>query len=159
MTDHVSRTIGVVPLEQARALSGLELLQGWLAGRFPSPPISSFINGDIHEVARGRVVFESTPSRAHYNPLGSVHGGYAGMLLDSCMGCAVHSMLEAGQGYTTLEYKVNFVRGMSDQTGPVRAIGTVLQSGSRVALAEGRLLDRKDRLLAFGTTTCLIFPI
>lgn len=159
MTEPVSRAIGVVPMEQARTMSGLALLQGWLEGRFPSPPISRFINGNIAEVARGRVVFEGTPTFDHYNPLGSVHGGYAGVLLDSCMGCAVHSTLEAGQGYTTLEYKVNLVRGMSDSTGPVRAIGTVLNVGSRIALAEGRIVDRSDRLLAYGSTTCLVFPI
>jgi uncharacterized protein (TIGR00369 family) len=154
-----TRMIGVVPIQQARQMSGLELLQGWRDGRLPSPPISRFLGGDLVEVSHGLVVFEATPDAQHLNPLGSVHGGYAGTLLDSCMGCAVHSTLSAGHGYTTLEFKVSFVRGMSPQTGKVRATGKILQVGKRVGLAEGHLHDSQGRLLAHGTTTCLIFAI
>jgi uncharacterized protein (TIGR00369 family) len=154
-----TRSIGVVPVETVRTMSGLEFLQGWRDGRFPSPPISGFLGGDLVEVAEGRVVFAGAPGPQHYNPLGSVHGGYAATLLDSCMGCAVHSTLPAGQGYTTLEIKVNMVRGLSADTGKVQAIGTVLSTGRRVGVAEGRLVDSSGRLLAHGSTTCLIFPI
>jgi uncharacterized protein (TIGR00369 family) len=151
------RQYGVVPLEQARALSGLELLRGWCEGRFPSPPIGRFLNGDLSEVEFGRVVFHGTPGEEHYNPLGIVHGGYVATLLDSCMGCAVHSALPAGQRYTTIEVKVNFVRPLTGATGRVRAEGKVINAGSRIATAEGRLTDGAGKLLAHGTTTCLIF--
>jgi uncharacterized protein (TIGR00369 family) len=153
------RRYGVVPPAEARTMSGLELLRGWCEGRFPSPPIGRFMQGDLAEVERGRVVFEGTPGEMHYNPLGIVHGGYAATLLDSCMGCAVHSTLAAGQGYTTVEVKVNYVRAMTDRTGKVRAEGKVVHAGSRIATAEGRLTDADGRLLAHGTTTCLIFAV
>jgi uncharacterized protein (TIGR00369 family) len=104
-------------------------------------------------------VFAATPSREHYNPLGSVHGGYISTLLDSCMGCAVHTELAPGQGFTSLELKVNFVRRVSAETGPVRAEGKVIHVGGQVATAEGRLVDGKGRLLAHGTTTCLVFRL
>lgn len=154
-----TRRYGVVPLAEARTMSGLDLLRGWCEGRYPSPPIGRFFNGDLAEVAQGRVVFQGVPGEEHYNPMGIVHGGFAATLLDSCMGCAVHSTLAAGQGYTTLEVKVNYVRPMSDQTGPVRAEGKVVHLGSRVATAEGALTDASGKLLAHGTTTCLIFAI
>jgi uncharacterized protein (TIGR00369 family) len=95
----------------------------------------------------------------HYNPLGTVHGGVAATLLDSVMGCAVHTTLEAGIGYTTLEIKVNYVRAMTDKTDPVTVEGKVINVGRRIATAEGRLFDQEDRLLAHGTTTCLVFPL
>lgn len=134
-------------------------MQALLEGRLPRAPIAGVIGMTLLEVAPGRVVFGGEPGAQHYNPLGSVHGGYAATLLDSCMGCAVHTTLAAGQGYTTLELKVSYVRGMSASTGPVRAEGSVLNSGRRAAFAEARLLDGTGRLLAHGTTTCLIFPL
>jgi len=135
------------------------LLQEWRDRRIPSPPICRFLDGDLIEVAPGRAVFEARPGLQHSNPLGSVHGGFAAALLDSCMGCAVHSTLPAGQGYTTLEFKVNLMRAMSAETGAVRATGTVLNVGKRVGVAEGRIHDADGRLVAHGSTTCLIFPI
>lgn len=153
------RRIGVTPLEEARQLSGLELLRRVASGELPAPPISAAMDFDLVEVAHGRVVFAGTPGFRVYNPLGAVHGGWAATLLDSCMGCAVHSMLPAGQGYTTVEFKINFVRAMSDRTGEVRAEGRVLNLGSRIGLAEGRLVDAAGKLHAHATTTCLIFPI
>jgi len=102
-------------------------------------------------------VFTGTPQRMHYNPLGSVHGGYHATVLDSAMGCAVHSTLEAGKGYTTLELKINFVRALTDATGPIRAEAKVIHVGRQVATAEGRIVDGKGRLYSHGTTTCLIF--
>lgn len=150
-------SFGVVPVELARTMSGLEFFRGWLSGRFPAPPIGQFMRGGLVQAEHGLAVFEGTPSPDHYNPLGTVHGGYAATLLDSCMGCAVHTTLAAGQGYTTLEIKVNYVRAMTGRTGPVRAEGRTIAVGSRVATAEGRLTDAAGKLLAHGTTTCLIF--
>ena len=148
---------GVVPREVAQSMSGLDLLQGWLAGRFPPPPIQSVFDFRLVEVAHGRVVFSGTPDDRYFNPLGTVHGGYAATLLDSCMGCAVHSVLAPGQGYTTLEIKVNYVRAMTPQTGPVFAEGRVLHAGRQAATSEGFLRDAGGKLLAHGTTTCIVF--
>jgi uncharacterized protein (TIGR00369 family) len=148
---------GLVPPEIAATMSGLELLQGMIAGHFPRPPIMQLIGFHLAEVERGRAVFESTPGFQHYNPLGSVHGGYAAILLDSCMGCAVHTTLPKGTGYITLEFKVSFVRAITADTGSVRAEGKVLSGGRRAATAEGQLTDLSGRLLAHATTTCLIF--
>ena len=150
---------GVVPLEQARTLDGLTLFKGLMEGRFPAPPISKVLGFTVTEVEFGRVVFAYTPVYDHYNPLGTVHGGIAATLLDSVMGCCVHTTLKAGIGYTTVEIKVNYVRAMTDKTGPVTVEGKVINVGSRIATSEGRLYDGAGKLLAHGTTTCLIFPI
>jgi uncharacterized protein (TIGR00369 family) len=150
---------GVVPIEVARALDGLDLFKGLLAGKYPAPPITKALGFSLIEVEEGRVVFGYTPVFDHYNPLGSVHGGVAATLLDSVMGCCIHTMLKAGIGYTTVEIKVNYVRAMTDKTGPVRAEGKVINVGSRIGTSEGRLVDAAGKLLAHGTTTCLIFPI
>jgi len=158
MTYH-SRAPGIVPLDTMRDLSGLEFMTGLTEGRFPPPPIAVLMNFSVVEIAEGRAVFAASPSADHYNPLGGVHGGYISTLLDSCMGCAVHTRLKAGQGYTTLELKVNFIRGVTAETGEVRAEGKVIHVGGQTATAEGRLVDSRGRLLAHGTTTCLIFPL
>jgi len=105
------------------------------------------------------VVFHSIPGFRHYNPIGSVHGGYAATLLDSAMGLAVHTALPAGSGYTTLEFKISFIRGMTKDTGPVRTEGRTMNVGRRAATAEARITDAKGRLLAHATTTCLVFEI
>jgi uncharacterized protein (TIGR00369 family) len=110
-------------------------------------------------VDNGLMIFQGTPGRQHYNPLGTVHGGYAATLLDSCVGCAIHSMLPAGKGYTTVELKVNFIRALTEKTGPIRAEGKVINVGNQVAVAEGRITDVQGRLYAHATTTCLVFPI
>ena len=150
---------GVTPLAQVKHLSGLEFLQGMLDGRFPPPPIGAALKFELVEVEHGRAVFEAVPEFAFYNPIGVMHGGYAATLLDSCMGCAVQTALPAGQGYTTLEFKINFVRAMTEQTGRVRAEGRVIHPGNRAATAEGHIYDARGKLLAHGTTTCLVFPI
>lgn len=152
-------SIGVVAPDVLSSLSGLEFLQGIADGRFPPPPIAALLSFRPEEVESGRAVFVSTPNCGLYNPIGSVHGGYAATLLDSCMACAVHSKLKAGQGYTTVELKVNFVRPLSAETGPVRAEGKVIHVGRQIATAEGRLTDARGRLLAHATTTCLIFSL
>ena len=150
---------GVVPLEQIRTLSGLEFLGAIAAGRLPAPPISAVLGFRLVEVAHGRTVFEGEPRSAFYNPLGSVHGGWAMTLLDSCTACAVQSTLAAGQGYTSVETKVNFTRPLSADSGPLRAEGRVISVGRRIGTAEGRLLGADGRVFAHGTSTCLIFPL
>jgi uncharacterized protein (TIGR00369 family) len=154
-----SMIYGVVPLETLKGIGGLAFLHGIIDGSFPRPPITELIGFMLSEAEQGRAVFTATPGRRHYNPLGSVHGGYAATLLDSCMGCAVHSVLAAGRGYTTLEFKVNFVRPMTEKTGPVRAEGRTIHVGNRSATAEGFLKDEAGRILAHATTTCLIFDL
>jgi uncharacterized protein (TIGR00369 family) len=149
--------VGVVPVDVLAQAPGLEFLRGVIDGRHPMPPMADLIGFALTEVDFGRAVFESTPEFRHYNPLGTVHGGYAATLLDSCMGCAVHTTLPAGVGYITLEFKVTLIRGISTETGVVTAEGRILNSGRRAASAEGRLTDHKGRLLAHATTTCLVF--
>lgn len=151
-------SIGVVATDVLRSLSGLEFLQGMADGRLPAPPIAALLGFRPTEIESGRAVFTATPDARLYNPIGSVHGGFAATLLDSCMACAVHSKLKAGQGYTTVELKVNFVRAISSETGVVRAEGKVIHVGRQIASAEGRLTDARGRLLAHATTTCLVFP-
>ncbi len=160
MTDTASRQgPGVTPHDVLRTLTGLQFLEGLRDGRFPRAPIAALLDFKPVELESGRVVFAAEPSASHYNPLGTVHGGYVSTLLDSCMGCAIHSMLEAGQAYTTLELKVNFVKALSEKTGPIRAEGKVIHVGRQTATAEGRLVDANNRLLAHGTTTCLVFAL
>jgi uncharacterized protein (TIGR00369 family) len=137
--------------------SGLELLQAIVAGTLPKPPIADTLNYELTEVREGLVVFEIVPAEYHYNPLGVVHGGLAATLLDSAMGCAVHSALPAGTRYTTLELKVNYIRAMTTATGRVRAEGKVINIGGRVGVAEGRIVDDEGKLYAHATTTCIIF--
>ena len=143
-------------LESLRAHSGLEFLQKFERGELPPPPINAMMNFSLAEVSAGRVVFVIEPAEYHYSPLGLVHGGVAATLLDTAMGCAIHSMLPRGSGYTTLEIKVNYVRALTAATGPVRSEGTVIHMGSRTATAEGRIVDQGGKLYAHATTTCLV---
>ncbi|MGZ3411244.1 MAG: PaaI family thioesterase [Xanthobacteraceae bacterium] len=156
---NVQQKFGLVELETAAALSGLDLLKEMIAGRLPGPPIMETLDFRLTEIENGRAVFEGNPAFKHYNPLGTVHGGYTATLLDSCMGCAVHSSLPKGSTYTTLEFKVTLIRAVTADTGKVRAEGRIINSGRRVATAEGRLIDGKDRLLAHATTTCLVMDL
>ena len=143
--------------EAARGLTGLEFLKKVASGELPRPPISALMNFGLAELEEGRAVFTAEPAEYHYNPIGVVHGGLAATLLDSAMGCAVHSVLPAGAGYTTLEIKVNFVRALSAETGPVRCEARVIHVGGRTATAEGKVLDAQGKLYAHATTTCIIF--
>lgn len=143
--------------EMGRGLSGLEYLRKILTGELPRPPISALMNFGISELSEGYAVFTAEPAEYHYNPIGVVHGGLAATLLDSAMGCAVHSMLPAGVGYTTLEIKVNYVRAMTSETKGVRCEAKVIHVGGRTATAEGRIFDSEGKLYAHGTTTCIIF--
>jgi uncharacterized protein (TIGR00369 family) len=140
--------------------SGLDFLRAMQDGLLPSPPISATL-GDLtlDEVSEGRAVFSLLPGEEHYNPIGSVHGGVYATLLDSAAGCAVHSTLPAGTGYTSLDLTVKFLRRITVDTGRVRAVGTVVNRGRQTALAEATLLDADDRLLARATSSCLLFPL
>lgn len=140
-------------------LTGLETLQKMIRGELPPPGIAKTLDFRLCEVSEGRALFEGHPSVAHYNPLGTVHGGYAATLLDSALGCAVQTALPAGQTYTTLEIKVNYVRAITATTGPVRAEATVIHVGKRIATAEARLTDASGKLYAHGTTTCIVMPL
>jgi uncharacterized protein (TIGR00369 family) len=148
------------PLASARAgatLSGIDYLRAVAQGKLPPPPIALLLGFDIEEVEEGRVVFIAETGEHQYNPIGVVHGGLAATLLDSAMGCAVHSLLPQGRGYTTLEIKVNYVRAIKLESGTLRAIGTVVHMGGKIATAEARLLDGDGRLCAHATTTCMLF--
>lgn len=140
----------------AQGLSGLEFLRKIIAGELPPPPLGVLMNFRIAELREGHAVFTVDPKEYHYNPIGVVHGGVAATLLDSAMGCAVHSTLPAGAGYTTLEIKVNFLRPMSEKTGEVRCEANIIHVGARTATAEGKIVDANGKLYAHGTTTCLI---
>jgi uncharacterized protein (TIGR00369 family) len=142
--------------EAGRGMSGFEFLQKIVSGELPKPPIAALLDFQIVELQEGRAVFALNPEEYHYNPIGAVHGGLAATLLDSAMGCAVHSMLPAGAGYTTLELKVNFIRAITSETGRVRAEGKLIHLGGRTATAEGRVIDESGKLYAHATTTCLI---
>jgi uncharacterized protein (TIGR00369 family) len=155
----VAKTYGTVSPERRRALSGLEFVQGLADGILPLNTIAATLDYDVTEAASGRVVIAAVPDGRLLNPAGTVHGGYAATLLDSCMGLAVQSTLEKGLGQTTLEFKISLTRPITPETGPIRAEGTVLSRGRRVGTAEGRILDGAGRLLASGTTTCLIFEL
>jgi uncharacterized protein (TIGR00369 family) len=146
-------------LELMRQMSGLEFLRMALTDHREGAPIAEVLDFRPVLFEVGRAVFEGQPAEYHYNPIGTVHGGYITALLDSAMGCAVHTTLAAGNGYTTVELKVNFVRAMRASTGPVTAEGKVINVGSRIATAEARLTDRAGKLYAHATTTCLIFPL
>src|ERR1051325_9273744 len=150
---------GVTPTEIMAPMPGAEFVRAIFSGKLPAPPIMQTVEPFDSTANPGNVVMYSVPGFRHYNPIGSVHGGYAAILLDSAMGLAVHSMLPAGSGYTTLEFKIRFIRGMSKETGPVRTEAKRLNVGRRAATAEARITDSSGRLLAHATTTCLVFEI
>jgi uncharacterized protein (TIGR00369 family) len=143
---------------EAAELSGVEFIRRISAGEIPRPPIAALLDMRIPEVEVGRAVFELEPAEWMYNPIGSVHGGIAATILDSCMGCAVHTTLAVGERYTTTDLQVRYLAAMSAATGPVRAEGKVVHVGGRIAAVEGRLYATADpeRTLAHGTSGCLI---
>jgi uncharacterized protein (TIGR00369 family) len=154
-----ARGIGVASPADLRSRSGAEFFDAVGRGELPMPPISETLDFWPVEWGPGRMVFQGVPSRAHYNPLGSVHGGWIAAILDSAVGCAVHSTLPAGTGYTTVELKLNYVRAVTAESGPLRAEGKVIHVGRQVATAEGRLIDAKGALYAHASTTCLVFEL
>ena len=158
MTSHAgNKTYGTVAADQRRGMSGLEFVQGLAEGRLPLNTIARTLGYEVAQARRGCVVITAEPKDSHLNPAGTVHGGLAATLLDSCMGLAIHSTLEKGADSTTLEFKISFIRPITPQTGLIKAEGTVLNRGRRIGLAEGRVTDSQGRLLAHGSTTCLIF--
>jgi uncharacterized protein (TIGR00369 family) len=152
-----SKTYGTVSADRQKEMSGLEFVQGLADGTLPLNTIAQTLGYDITEAVNGRVVVSAIPTAALLNPAGTVHGGFAATLLDSCMGLAVQSTLEKGVSQTTLEFKISLVRPITPETGLLKAEGVVLNRGRRIGTAEGRVTDDKGRLLAHGTTTCLIF--
>ena len=149
---------GVVTPDILKSYDGLGFLQAIIAGTLPQPPISELLDFHLVEAENGRAVFDGIPQYRHYNPIGSVHAGFAATLLDSALGCAIFSTLAQGDTWTTLELKLNLVRPLTKDTGPVRAEGRVIHRGRTVATSEGDLKDRAGKLYAHATTTCMIFP-
>lgn len=152
-----SKTYGTVSADEQKAMSGLEFVQGLADGTLPLNTMAQTLGYEVTEAVSGHVVIIAEPNGTQLNPAGTVHGGFTATLLDSCMGLAIQSTLEKGVGQTTLEFKISLVRSITPQTGAIRAEGTVLSRGRRVGTAEGRVTDGAGRLLAHGTTTCLIF--
>jgi uncharacterized protein (TIGR00369 family) len=152
-----SKTYGTIDAERQKQMSGLEFVQGLVDGTLPLNTMAGTLGYDVTEVESGRVVVTTKPNGAHLNPSGTVHGGLAATLLDSCMGLAIRSTLEKGIASTTLEFKISLLRPITPETGAIAAEGRVLSSGRRIGTAEGRITDVQGRLLAHGTTTCLIF--
>jgi len=148
---------GPLPRDEIIALSGLEIFQGIFEGRFPSPPIGDTLDFIPIQIALGFAIFQGRPQPEHYNPLGTVHGGWFCTILDSAMGCAVHSTLRPKKAYTTLELKVNMVRALTQAVSLVRAEAKVIHVGRQVATAEGRIVDAEGKVYVHATTTCMIF--
>lgn len=148
---------GVARPEQVAGKTGLQVFEMMFAGEIPYPPIAQTLDFLLVETGPGRAVFQGRPLQRHYNPLGSVHGGWFATLLDSAVGCAVHTTLDAGRGYTTAELKINITRPLTDRVPLVRAIGQVIHVGRRMATAEARMVGPDGRLYAHASTTCFLF--
>ena len=157
MAGSTPKTYGTVSASRQKEMTGLEFVQGLASGALPLNTIAGILGYDVTEAVHGRVVIVAEPNDTLLNPAGTVHGGYSATLLDSCMGLAIQSTLEKGIGQTTLEFKISLVRPITPEIGTIRAEGIVLSRGRRIGTAEGRITDRSGRLLAHGTTTCLIF--
>lgn len=149
---------GVVTLDALRSYDGLSFLKGMIDGTIPQPPMTATLGFRLTDVEHGRAVFTGEPRYEHYNPLGSVHAGFAATLLDSAMGCAVHSTLAKGETYVTAEFKLNLVRALTKETGVVTAEARVVHRGRTLGTSEGYLRDAAGKLYAHATTTCIIFP-
>jgi uncharacterized protein (TIGR00369 family) len=150
---------GVARLDQIAGLTGLQMMQAMLHGHIPYAAIAQTLDFTIIEVSEGRAVFQGTPGPAHLNPMGTIHGGWYATLLDSALGCAVHTMMSAGHGYTTAELGVNLVRAIGPKVTRVRAEGKVIHCGRQLATAEGRIVGPDGTLYAHATTTCLVFEM
>ncbi len=151
------RHYGTVSAERRQEMTGLEFVRGLADGTLPHNTMAGTLGYEIVEAEKGRVIVTALPKDTHLNPHGTVHGGLAATMLDSCMGLAIMTLLDKGAGSTTLEFKVSFMRAITPETGLIKAEGTVVNQGRRVGTAEGRVTDANGRLLAHGTTTCLIF--
>ena len=153
-----TKAYGVVAPDVLKTYDGIGFLKGIINGSVPNPPISELLGFHLVEAEEGRAVFEGLPEFRHYNPIGTVHGGFAATLLDSALGCAIFSTIKKGDGWTTLELKFNLVRPITKDTGLVRAEGRIVHRGRTVATSEGDLKDRAGKIYAHATTTCMIFP-
>jgi uncharacterized protein (TIGR00369 family) len=150
---------GVAKPEQVAGMTGLEMMQAMLRGELPYPPIAKTLNFQLMEIGEGLAIFQGTPGLEHMNPMGTIHGGWYATLLDSALGCAVHTMMPAGRGYTTAELGVNLVRAIGPKAPRVRAEGKVIHCGRQLATAEARLFGPDGTLYAHATTTCLVFEL
>lgn len=144
---------------EALTISGLAYFEAIQDGKLPGPPILNTLDFKLEQIEEGKAVFSFKPQEFHYNPIGTVHGGVISTILDSAMGCSIHSLLKAGTGYTTLELKVNFLKAITIKTGLLRAVGKVIHSGNRTALVEAQLIDSSNTIYAHGVSTCMIFNI
>jgi uncharacterized protein (TIGR00369 family) len=158
-SESTARPIGVVPREVRLAEDGLTFLRGMLGGRHPDAPYSDTMEIHLIEVEEGRVVFAGKPSARYLNPLGAIQGGWTTTILDAAMAHCVHTTLKAGENYTTIELKINFVRPVLPSSGIVQCVGKVIHCGRTTATSEGCLLDGEGKLLAHGSETCMIFPM
>ena len=154
----MTKTYGVVTPEILKSYDGIGFLRAIIEGTQPQPPFSELLGFHLVEASEGRAAFEGVPEFRHYNPIGTVHGGFAATLLDSALGCAIFSTLLKGDTWTTIELKLNFVRAITKDTGPLRAEGRIIHRGRTVATSEGDLKDRAGKLYAHASTTCMIFP-
>ena len=163
MSDNTSRTRTVswhdpqVYLENLQTMDGITFLRSIVEGKMPTPPIGILLDFSLEQIEPGRAVFIVKPAEQHYNPIGAVQGGLAAAVLDAAMGCAIQSTLPAGVGYTTVELHLNYIRPITNDTGPLTGIGKIIHSGRRIATAEGHLTDTSGKLYAHSTTTCMIF--
>lgn len=149
----------MIGASKARTMRGIDYLQAMIDGEVPPPPIITLMDMTLTSVAEGTATFTCEPNESHYNPIGTVHGGFVCTVLDSACGCAVQSTLPEGMGYTSLEIKVNYLRGVSSTSGTLTAVGTVIKPGSRIAFAEAVVTDAEGRVVATATSTLLVFPI
>lgn len=145
--------------KEAVTMAGLDYFQAMNDGKLPLPPLLRTLDFKVESIEPGKAVFSFEPQEFHYNPIGTVHGGVISAILDSAMGCSVHSLLPAGTGYTTLELKINFLKAITIKSGGLRAVGKVIHSGSRTALAEAQLTDQNGCIFAHSVSTCMIFNL
>ena len=158
-TFHAANQTATIPISVVARDGGLKVLQAMAAGELPGPPIAHVLNFRLTEAEEGRVVFAGTPDESHLNPLGSIHGGWTASVMDSALACAVMSTLVPGEGYTTVEFKVNLTRPLFPGMGEVVCEGRLVHRGKTIATSEAFLRDARGKLLAHGTETCAIFPI
>lgn len=151
--------IGILPIELVAKHTGFELFTMMIAGEIPRPAMGNTLNFYLAEASLGRVVFKGSPTKDHYNPMGTVHGGWPAAILDSALGCCVHTTLPAGMAYTTVEFKVNLVRPLFEHSGEVICEGSVIHVGRTIATSQATLKTAEGKLIAHGSETCAIFPL
>lgn len=153
-----NQEFGCIPMELSRSLAGLDVYLKMIAGEILPPPIYRLMNIALLECSEGRTSFKGRPGFEHYNPIATVHGGWIATMLDAAMASCIHTMLPAGTGFATAEFKVNIIRPLTEGTGDVLCEGKVIHFGRTIATSEGRLFTSAGKLLAHGVETCAIFP-